>query len=389
MKVLLVHNFYRTQMVGGEDRVFQSELAELKRVLGKENVFSYSVSNDDLNLASLFSNIFFSLRHFFKIQNLIKKHQISVVHVHNFFPLLSPSVFLAAKLSGAKTVHTLHNYRPWCIAGTLYLKGQGVCERCTKQSFPVAGVLSGCYRGSKTQSLVAQIAFLIYRALRYWRWMDSIWVLSQFQKEKIQTFGIQEQKIQILPNSIAESAPASEGSRSGYLYVGRLEEEKGIDLLLSAWINIQTHEVLTVIGEGPLNSELKKRYEHPRIQFLGKKNSEEVLIAMQSAKFLVNPSRVYETFGLTILEAFSVGTPVIAFDVGTRSMLVKHEENGYLAHEKNLQETIERALLMQDYAGLSLHAKMTASRYEHSLVTEKKIRAYRSVLETASEGVSG
>ena len=117
MNILIIHNKYQSNNIGGEDIVYKNELQSLQEKLGEKNVYSYEVSNDDISKIKLIFGIWFSLKYYKEIKKIVKENSIDLVHVHNFYPLLTPSVFKAAKDTGAKVVHTLHNYRLWCISG--------------------------------------------------------------------------------------------------------------------------------------------------------------------------------------------------------------------------------------------------------------------------------
>jgi len=148
VKVLLVHNAYQSSLIGGEDVVVANEIAGLKSALGEQNVFVYSVSNDRVLLKTLAREIGGSKTHFRNIFYMVKEHAIDVVQVHNFFPLLTPSVFVAAKKAGAVVVHTLHNFRWWCLSGILY-RNNSPCEKCVHKTWGWPSVVHGCYRGSR------------------------------------------------------------------------------------------------------------------------------------------------------------------------------------------------------------------------------------------------
>ena len=92
MKILIVHNKYQSNNVGGEDIVYQNELLSLREVLGDNNVLSYEVSNDEISKLKLLYGIWFSLKHYKNIRRIVKYNNIDIVHVHNFFPLLTPSI---------------------------------------------------------------------------------------------------------------------------------------------------------------------------------------------------------------------------------------------------------------------------------------------------------
>lgn len=117
MKILIIHNKYQSNNIGGEDIVYQNKLESLQAKLGKENVYSYEVTNDDISKWKLIFNIWFNKYYYKEVKKIVKENNIDLVHIHNFYPLLTPSVFKASKDAGAKVIHTLHNYRLWCISG--------------------------------------------------------------------------------------------------------------------------------------------------------------------------------------------------------------------------------------------------------------------------------
>ena len=166
MKLLIIHNKYQSNNIGGEDIVYKNELEILQKKLGKINVLSYEVSNNDISKFKLIFGIWFSFKYYKEIKNIVNKSNVDLVHIHNFYPLLTPSVFKASKDGGAKVVHTLHNYRLWCISGIFYRDGYGVCELCTKNKFSLKGVLNKCFRKSIIQSLLAQFSFWFYRLIK-------------------------------------------------------------------------------------------------------------------------------------------------------------------------------------------------------------------------------
>ncbi|HET9843975.1 MAG TPA: glycosyltransferase, partial [Gammaproteobacteria bacterium] len=158
LKILLIHNYYKTAYKGGEDVVFEREVEALKNILGEENVFVYTVHNNDVKLWHLPFTIWFNYTHYNNVLKLCRTHNIQLVHVHNFFPALTFAPFLAAKRSGCKVVHTLHNYRFWCLNGSLFYKN-AICETCTHKKIALQGIVRGCYRGSKMQSLLTALSF--------------------------------------------------------------------------------------------------------------------------------------------------------------------------------------------------------------------------------------
>lgn len=380
MRILLIHNQYQSKNVGGEDIVFKNEVEFLQKNLGKENVFLYEISNDNINRLKLMYQIWFSFFHYRNIKKIVVTHHIDLVHIHNFFPLLTPSVFKAAKDGGAKVIHTLHNYRFWCISGIFYRNGFGVCERCIIDRFSFAGIINKCYRKSLLQSVVAQMAFWFYQGSKVFDNIDYFFVLTNFQKEKVQALGIDKNKIILKPNTIKINFDIQKDKKN-YVYVGRLEESKGIYELLDVWSTLNERFVLTIIGGGDIEEKLRNQYHQSNIIFKGKCSRKETLRLIASSRYLIQPSLLYETFGLTIIEAMSFGVPVIGFDIGTRRDFIQNGINGFLCDTNELKKVIENSIDYQGYNNLSKNAIETAKLYENEHIIKNQIEVYKSIME--------
>ena len=381
MKLLIIHNKYQSNNIGGEDIVYKNELNLLQKELGKENVLSYEVSNDDISKIKLIFEILFSFNHYKNIKKIIKENKIDIVHIHNFFPLLTPSVFKASKDSGVKVIHTLHNYRLWCISGILYRDGFGICEKCVNNKFSFAGIINKCYRKSLLQSFVAQFSFWFYRLTKVFDNIDYFFVLTNFQKEKVKLLGINEKKVILKPNSLNMTYDMKK-EKKDYIYVGRLEESKGVYELLDTWLQLDAKFVLTLIGGGDIEEELKVKYNKKNIIFKGKCSRDETLKAIASSRYLIQSSIWYETFGLTIIEAMSFGVPVIGFDVGTRGDFINDSKNGFLSKGTDLKDVIEKSNGYKEYTELCKNAIDTAKLYENDYIIEKQIKIYKDILES-------
>ena len=380
MKILIIHNKYQSNNIGGEDIVFRNELESLEKKFDKENVYRYEVSNDDIGKIKLIFGIWFSKKYYKEVKKIIEENSIDLVHIHNFYPLLTPSVFKASKDAGAKVVHTLHNYRLWCISGIFYRDGFGVCELCTKNKFSLKGIFYKCFRKSLLQSTLAQLSFWYYRVNKIFDNIDYFFVLTNFQKEKVKNLGIDEKKLILKPNSLNMKFNIQK-EKKDYIYVGRLEESKGIYELLKVWDTLDEKFILTIIGGGEIEEGLKSKYNKSNIIFKGKCSREKTLKSISKAKYLIQPSVLYETFGLTIIEAMSFGVPVIGFDIGTRGDFIQNGINGFLTNKTDLKEVIEKSLYYEEYDSLSKNAIETAKLYENEYIIKKQIEIYEKIVE--------
>lgn len=377
MKVLVVHNRYQSRHIGGEDLVVSREIKGLKAKLGGSAVWDYQVSNDDIQ-AQLILSLWGDQTHYENIYHLVKKHNIDVVHVHNFFPLLTPKVFAAAKKAGAKVVHTLHNFRWWCLSGNFYRDQKGTCEACVHQKIAWPAVQHRCYRQSCVQSAVSAAAFFWYRLKDYHRYVDAYFVLTRFQYEKVKSW-LPKEKLWLKPNPIDwPSALNQNEERQGFLYVGRLESAKGIVDLLNVWEQLPESMILNVIGSGE-DDALQRAYQRKNIHFLGKISHEQTIDYIKKSKYFIHPSLAYETFGLTLVEALAQGTPVIAFDIGPRKEFIQSQGNGWLCDKLTLKQTILEADHYDNYVTLSKNAHESVKCFSLEAVMNKQIKWYEKI----------
>lgn len=317
MRILQVHNFY--QVKGGEDSVVFQE-KNLLFINGHE-VDTYYVYNDQIKgffgkLNSAFS-LFYSFKSAREISKKITHFHPDIVHVHNTFPLISPSIFKICQKKNIPVVLTLHNYRLICPTATLMFDGKVKLDSVS--SFPFWAIKRRVYRGSFFGTAMLSIMIFFYRKSRFWnKYVDRFICLTLFSKNLFSSAGFPEAKLSIKPNFSEEVLDSEAISESDFcLFVGRLSEEKGVNVLLNAWENVD--EKLLIIGEGNVTSENKN------VHYLGVKNKKTVISYMKKAKCLILPSLWFEGFPMVIVEAFMSATPVVCSKLGSMEEIV---ENG-------------------------------------------------------------
>ncbi|MBW4575773.1 MAG: glycosyltransferase [Aphanothece sp. CMT-3BRIN-NPC111] len=328
MRILSVHNYY--QIRGGEDESCEAE-KQLLQERGHQ-VEVYEKNNDSLaalSSARLAFNTIWSAESYANLRQRFRKLPHDVVHVQNFFPLISPSVYYAAKAEGVPVVQTLRNYRLLC-PNALFFRDGGVCEDCLGQPIPWPGVVHNCYRQSRVASAGVATMLTVHRTLRTWSQMVDVYIaLTEFARQKFIQGGIPAEKIVVKPNFIHPDPGSGTGGGGYALYVGRLSVEKGIDTLLAAWERLQGKIPLKIVGEGPLaNQVVEATARSPQIEWLGRRPMAEVYDLIGEAKVLVFPSKWYETFGRVAVEAFAKGTPVIAANIGAIAELIENDRTG-------------------------------------------------------------
>jgi glycosyltransferase involved in cell wall biosynthesis len=317
LKILIAHNRY--QQPGGEDGVVEREAAMLVR--GGHQVELLAFDNETITtpLARLqaAARSLYSKDSYRRTIAALMRFQPDILHVHNFLPNLSPSVFFAANAAGVPVVQTLHNYRLLCANALLYREG-APCENCIEQSSFLPGVLHACYRGSRLGSAVVGGGMAIHTALGTWTHrVDRYIALTRFAGQKLSQSRIPPERVRIKPNFIADNG-IGHGSGGFALFAGRLSEEKGIDTLLAADALGTLPIPVYIAGDGPLLARIQQAARRPdsRLIILGGRSAPDLLHLMKQAVCLLVPSLFYEGFPLVVVEALSVGLPVIASRIG-------------------------------------------------------------------------
>ena len=334
-RVLVVHNAYQHR--GGEDTVVESEIA-LLRSHGHE-VETWFRSNDDvpgMSSLSLARDMLWSDRTKHELADFVHRFHPDLIHAHNTFPLISPSLYWAAARAGVPVVQTLHNYRLMCL-NALFLREGKVCEDCMGH-LPWRGVARACYRGSHVASGALAGMLTLHRGLGTYRNKVQRYIaLNEFCRGKFIEGGLPAERVVVKPNFVDVDMPEPV-ARDGLLFVGRLAMEKGIATLVEA-MQLLPIARFRVAGDGPEAGLLDGVTGVTR---LGRLPSDAVRQEMSRVMALVVPSICYETFGLVIVEAFACATPVIVSRIGVLAELVRDGETGLLFEPGNPRDLADK-----------------------------------------------
>lgn len=319
MRVIVVHNRYVSSMPSGENSVVDAEIRSLLEQ-GVE-VIPYLRSSDEIarfplrKKAELPFRAMWSFEDTRAVARLIDDRRPDVMHLHNPNPLISLGVVRVAKRHGAAVVRTVHNHRHSCLNGVFYRDGHE-CHDCVGHRFPYPGVRHACYRGSRPQSLAAATALTAHRGS--YRLIDRHIALTPQMARSVEASGVPTDRIVVKPNTVPDPGPTAPMG-SGFLFVGRLREEKGIQLLLDAWERSAPAALgtLTIVGDGP---------DRPRVEALAGRRGDirvrgtldpaGVAEAYRDAAVVVIPSVCPEAFPAVALEAMAAGRPIVATQVG-------------------------------------------------------------------------
>lgn len=332
MKILVAHNTYHYR--GGEDTVVDAEIALLNKH-GHEVVL-YRRDNADIERMPRWRaglDTLWSARTVDDIGRLQASFRPDLIHAHNTFPLISPSLYGIAHTLRIPVVQTLHNFRLICPQAMLTRSGRS-CNDCVGR-WPWRGVLHRCYRDSYAQTAATASMLALHRLAGTWsRKVSRYIVLNKMCRDMFIRGGLPAEKLCIKPNFVESQGTPDWEQRHGALFIGRLSPEKGVDTLARALQRLPGVHI-DIYGKGPLQS-LVEQSEGMNYQgFLG---SDELHRRLSEAAYLVMPSTGIESFGLVAIEAFACGTPVIASRHGGLREIVEHKRNGLLVSPGDAEE---------------------------------------------------
>ena len=334
LRVLVLHGRYRSDGPSGENEVVDDEVL-LLREYGCD-VRQVELQSDDIagwsraKKATLPGRVVWSRAGQRTLQAALDEFRPDVLHVHNTFPQFSPAIFWAARRNGVGIVHTLHNFRPLCPAGTFLREGKA-CEQCLGR-VPLPAVRHGCYRDSRLATLPLATMSAVHDRLGTWqRCVDRFITLSEFERAKYVEAGWPAEKFRMKFNTVWEQAVPARRAGDAFLCMSRLVPEKGVDVLLEGWKRAfpDGSPPLHLTASGDSGAELMERYGRlPGVTFLGHVSREELMTELSAARAVVVPSRCYEGFPRVIVEAYAARVPVIASRVGSLVELVRDGETG-------------------------------------------------------------
>jgi glycosyltransferase involved in cell wall biosynthesis len=254
-----------------------------------------------------------------------------VVHAHNIYHQLSPSVLAPADREGRAVLMTLHDYKLACPAYR-FLNSEGICEACTGGRWYEA-TRRRCTRGMLAPSALNTLEAYLHHGLRlYERHVDLFVCPSEFLARKVAAAGIPERKLRVLRNFCDVDRTSPRFGGEDVVYAGRLSEEKGVATLLHSMASVPSAR-LHVFGTGPAEAALRTLAAErlgTRAVFHGRQDAAAVAEAMAAAACVVVPSEWYENCPMVVLEAFAAGTAVVATDLGGLPELITGGVDGLL-----------------------------------------------------------
>lgn len=338
MRILLVHNRYRSGTPSGENRVVDQE-GEALTALGHE-VMRFGRCSDEIEQwsvpkkASLPARVVWSRETYRDLTAVLREQRPEVVHVHNTFPLLSAAVLYACRDTRVPVVATMHNYSLACANGMFFRRG-AVCHDCTR-GLPARAVVHGCYRGSPAATVPVALARSVHR--QAWRSLVSAYIfISASQRDLHREIDLPASRQFVRYNLIPHRSGPRVARTPTVIYAGRMHEVKGVPLLMAGWDRYRADSVepglnLVIVGGGPpLEDEVAAwASTRPSVEMTGTVSSERCAELISHARAVLLPSAWEETFGLVAIEAMAAGVPPIAAGHGSFTELITPGVDGVL-----------------------------------------------------------
>ena len=318
-----------------------------------------------------------------RLRRILSGRRPDVVHVHNTFPLISPSILGVCREAGIPVVATLHNFRLVCANGLLFRNG-APCEDCVGRS-PWPGLAHACYRGSRMATIPVAVSISVHRRLRTWpRGVSRFVALSGFARDRLIAGGLPGERLVVKPNSAPDPGERRASAGDHFLYLGRLSDEKGVDLLAKGWSDALGQ--LIVAGDGPARPALERSLsQHASVVMAGRLPHDECMRLLLRSRALIVPSRWYEGFPMVVVEAYSRGVPIIAPAHGSFPEMVEDGGSGLLFRPGDAASLVETVRALMDHRLSERMGRRARAVYEERFTEgrnlERLLRIYAEAIE--------
>ncbi|MEU7516426.1 glycosyltransferase [Streptomyces sp. NPDC042898] len=401
MHVLVVHNRYSSAQPSGENRVVDEEVGLLRAAGHRVDVFERR--SDDIAARSLLGKVAVPLLVPWnpavrtELAARLRAERPDVVHVHNVFPLLSPSVLTACADVGVPVVATLHNYTQVCPPGTLHRDGRP-CTECVGSATPLPAVRHGCYRNSRLATVPLAVGMSVNRR-RWWSGVERFLCISAAQRDILVRSGMPAARLSVKHNFVPDPGVGRAGAGEHLLFLGRLAETKGVRLLMAAWDELAADGgvglPLVLAGAGPLEPEVTAwAAGRDDVRYVGLYDPAQCREAVARSVAVVAPSMSLETFGLVVAEAMAAGVPAVAAGHGAFVELVEDGVTGLL-HRPGDPASLAAGLrrIATDPDGNQEMGRAARHRYERNFSPavglERLVEEYRAAIAGRSGGGDG
>lgn len=408
MRILQVNKFHYAR--GGADKYYLSlgealtkaghEVAyfSMKHPKNEPSSFSkYFVSRISFNEGTLKDKLktpgrmIYSLEAKAKFKKLLADFKPDVIHIHNIYHQISPSILDVAKKAGIPVVMHVHDYKLICPNYQLFSHGQ-ICESCKPHKYCQC-VKKKCFKDSRAKSSLAALEMFIHHSVLkiYERGVDTFITPSNFMKEKLVSWGRSADNIKVITNpfdpQMSLEPDEKRATAEDYLlYFGRLSEEKGLKVLIEA--AALTGVKLKFAGTGPQMPELDALAKkiNTSLEFLGFKGGEELKQIILKARAVIIPSIWLENMPLSLLEALNLGKVVIASNIGGIPEIIKDGDNGLLFKPGDVNDLAKTIKKLDNMSGsekekMAQNAQLSVSHYDENSNLKQVLDIYNGLVK--------
>ncbi len=390
MKVLHAHNYYLQP--GGEDTAFAGEVSLLRR--HGHTVVEFVEDNRRIaagKQAAIALQTLWSWESYRRLREVLRQERPGIAHFHNTFPLISPSAYYACRAENIPVIQSLDNPRLMCPSANFYRDGR-LCQDCLGKTPPWPGMVHRCYRHSYLQTSVVSAMLSLHRWLNTWNAkVDYYLVATEFYRNKFIEGKLPADKILVKPHFIDLEPHFEPQKQTGsyVLFLGRLDPEKGIRTLLSAWEQLPDVP-LKIRGDGQLGNEVQaaiRRAPLDHVELVGRLDKAALMELIKGARFLIWPSEgYYETFGYVAVESFGCGVPVVASDIGVMREIVRDRQTGLLFSPGDPLDLARKVRWAWDHPLQMVEMGGNARReYELKYTSERNYRRLMEIYQMALE----
>lgn len=333
MKVLIINQF--TRGIGGVDKIVNSQAKCFEKNKIVYRLFSFfNKEFDDLNALQkvIFLKNYFSKKLFIRqLEEICVSFKPDIVHFHNLFPLMHSSVLNFFKERKIKKIYHLHNFYPFCLNSYFYDNNK-ICFECYNEKSFKSGVDKKCYNESHLQSL-----FVSKGRASVSDWLENKFninkyiAVSNFVKTEYNKLGFSKDIIEMIYNPVELQEYKPEQNDSGHvLFMGSIIKAKGIFDFIDVAKKLKNIKFIIAGGGKDLSDVLNLIKNESNIEYSGEVDGDLKNKLLANAKFVMAPSLCYETFGLVVIEANSLGKSVLASRRGGLEELITENKNGFL-----------------------------------------------------------
>lgn len=334
MRAIVIHNFYRSANASGENLSVTDEVLGLRErgwdveLLGAD---SDAIADGTISLAEAALRPIYSRRSVRRLERAVARFRPHVALVENVFPLHSPAVIHTLHRLGVPIAAGVRSYRMWCVRSTQFRNG-AECRECEGSRLNLPAVRHRCYQDNPIASVPMAVGLAVHRPT--WRHIDRFLPVSEHVRRELLRFGVGPDRIVVRPNYVedpGEPGPAG----SGFLFAGRLTNDKGIDVLVDAWNRSEIwrdpRHRLHVAGSGPFDDLVADQPRERGIEALGLVSHDDALAWTTRTAVTVVPSQWDEPFGRGVVESAARGRPALVTDRGALGDLVVDGTTGWVA----------------------------------------------------------